>query len=96
MKSATRVPIASRLALVTLRHARYNSTSAPESAVPAAEAAETTEVEKELDPRKQWLKQQNDLQRDWDAKELTYEEVKPRTEQPTPVRSSLYLSVPYL
>ena len=30
-------------------------------------------------------KQNDDLQRDWDAKELTYEELKPRTNSPTPV-----------
>jgi len=35
------------------------------------------------DARKQWLDKKDDLQRDWDAKELTYEELKPKTEQPS-------------
>ena len=31
------------------------------------------------------LEAQNDLQRDWDAKVITYEELKPKTVQPSPV-----------
>ncbi|KAH9949021.1 Rhodanese-like protein [Amylocystis lapponica] len=36
------------------------------------------------DARKEWLEKNDDLQRDWDAKELSYEELKPKTQQPTP------------
>ncbi|CAL1696527.1 unnamed protein product [Somion occarium] len=34
--------------------------------------------------REQIHEARNDLRRDWDAKELTYEELKPRTQQPSP------------
>lgn len=33
------------------------------------------------------LDQRADLQRDWDAKVITYEELKPKTLQPSPVSS---------
>ncbi|PSR71291.1 hypothetical protein PHLCEN_2v12805 [Hermanssonia centrifuga] len=36
------------------------------------------------DPRRQLLEARDDLQRDWDAKELSYEELKPKTLQPSP------------
>jgi len=84
MRPVTHAPVASRQVLVALRYTRYNSTKAEESVVPETQAAEEANTEKQLDPRKQWLRRQDDLQRDWDAKELTYEELKPRTEQPTP------------
>jgi thiosulfate:glutathione sulfurtransferase len=35
--------------------------------------------------RKAALEKQDNLQRDWDGKEITYSELKPRTECPTPV-----------
>lgn len=41
------------------------------------------------DPRRQLLEARDDLQRDWDAKELSYEELKPKTLQPSP--ASLYI-----
>lgn len=41
---------------------------------------------KPSDERKQVLEARDDLQRDWDAKVITYEELKPKTEQPSPVR----------
>lgn len=31
------------------------------------------------------LEKNDDLQRDWDARNITYEELKPKTENPTPV-----------
>ncbi|KAJ3552431.1 hypothetical protein NM688_g4155 [Phlebia brevispora] len=34
--------------------------------------------------RRKFLEERDDLQRDWDAKEITYEQLKPRTLQPTP------------
>lgn len=47
------------------------------------------------DPRKQLLEARDDLQRDWDAKEITYEILKQRTLQPTPVsaQSGRYMHV---
>jgi hypothetical protein len=35
----------------------------------------------------------DNLQRDWDAKELTYEELKPKTSSPTPVSSYTFQSI---
>lgn len=43
------------------------------------------ESSKVSDERKKVLEAQNDLQRDWDAKVITYEELKPKTVQPSPV-----------
>ena len=43
----------------------------------------TSEIEKEKKAR---LERFDDLQRDWDARILTYEELKLKTQQPTPVR----------
>ena len=34
---------------------------------------------------KQQLEAQDDLRRDWDARVLSYEELKPKTQQPSPV-----------
>ncbi|EKM60887.1 uncharacterized protein PHACADRAFT_247105 [Phanerochaete carnosa HHB-10118-sp] len=70
--------------LTAAKHARYNSTKVEEPVTPEIPAAEEPKAEKQRDRRKEWLRRQDDLQRDWDAKELTYEELKPRTEQPTP------------
>ncbi|KAI0824133.1 Rhodanese-like protein [Trametes gibbosa] len=39
---------------------------------------------KPSDERKQALEARDDLQRDWDAKVITYEELKPKTQQPSP------------
>lgn len=64
-------------------HARFETTSAPPKSP--------------LSPADQKLKEarekNDDLQRDWDAKELLYNELKPKTENPTPVSIShgLYL-----
>jgi len=61
---------------------RFNSSeSAPPSKPP-------------LDPekllRKQALERQDDLRRDWDAKVLSYDELVPITESPTPVQWLCY------
>lgn len=80
MRPITRAPVASCQVLSATRHARYNSTTAPGAAEAGAEG-----VAKKVDTRKEWLEKQDDLQRDWDAKELTYEELKPMTQQPSPV-----------
>ena len=42
------------------------------------------------DARKARLEHRHDLQRDWDARILTYAEVKPKTLSPTPVKHSLF------
>ncbi len=36
--------------------------------------------------KKATLERLDDLRRDWDARILTYEELKPKTQNPTPVR----------
>lgn len=80
MRPILRTPVASCQVLSAARHARYNSTTTP-----AAAEAGTEGAAKKVDSRKEWLEKQDDLQRDWDAKELTYEELKPMTQQPSPV-----------
>lgn len=45
------------------------------------------ESSKTPEERKKMLDQRADLQRDWDAKVITYEELKPKTLQPSPVSS---------
>ncbi|KAJ3571340.1 hypothetical protein NP233_g3819 [Leucocoprinus birnbaumii] len=55
---------------------RFNSSEAPSSAKPAPTAEQLK--------RKEWLERQDDLRRDWDAKILTYEELLPITQSPTP------------
>ncbi|KAI0374382.1 Rhodanese-like protein [Pilatotrama ljubarskyi] len=42
------------------------------------------ESTKTTDERKKVLEARDDLQRDWDAKVITYEELKPKTLQPSP------------
>lgn len=37
------------------------------------------------DERKKVLEARHAVQGDWDAKEITYEELKPKTQQPSPV-----------
>lgn len=44
------------------------------------------ESTKVSDERKKVLQARDALQGDWDAKEITYEELKPKTQQPSPVR----------
>ncbi|KXN84782.1 Putative thiosulfate sulfurtransferase, mitochondrial [Leucoagaricus sp. SymC.cos] len=63
-----------RLALA--QFVRYNSSETPSSSKPPP----TPEQIK----KKQALERQDDLQRDWDAKILTYEELLPLTQSPTP------------
>ncbi len=43
------------------------------------------ESSKTPEERKKLLEVRDDLQRDWDAKVITYEELKPKTLQPSPV-----------
>lgn len=72
----------SRSALLTAKHVRFNSSTAQEPVQPEGTPATEAEI------KKQKLREQDKIQKDWDASELTYEELKPRTEQPTPVRYS--------
>ena len=76
----------SRSALATAKYVRFNSSEAQGSVPPEGTAA------KELDPKKARLREQDKLQKDWDAAELTYEDVKPRAEQPTPVCYSVVVT----
>ncbi len=43
------------------------------------------------DERKKVLEARDKLQGDWDAKEITYEELKPKTQQPSAVRFPVHL-----
>jgi hypothetical protein len=56
---------------------RFNSSEPVSSAKQALDPAKVL--------RKQALERQDDLQRDWDAKVLSYDELLPITESPTPV-----------
>lgn len=96
LKTGLRSSVAPRRVLLAVKHARFESTTP----TPEAAAAETPAEQAEADrpartpaDKKAWLKAQDDLQRDWDAKELTYEELKPKTEQPTPVRFASAIDV---
>ena len=71
--------------LLAAKHARFESAKAGNPIPSDPTAQESSKPKKEEDPRKAMLRRHDDLQRDWDAKEITYEELKPRTEQPTPV-----------
>lgn len=57
---------------------RFNSSQTPSSTKPP--------LTPEQIKRKEALEREDDLQRDWDANILTYEELLPITESPTPVR----------
>jgi hypothetical protein len=50
--------------------------------------------DKATDPRRQAIEHNDDMQRDWDARILTYEEVKPKTLNPTLVSAPLNLPQP--
>lgn len=55
--------------------------------------SDKSEIEKEKKAR---LERFDDLQRDWDARILTYEELKQKTQHPTPVRkgpASVFLAI---
>jgi hypothetical protein len=69
--------IVHRPALASL--VRFNSSQAPSSSKPP--------LTPERIKLKEALERQDDLQRDWDAKILTYEELLPITESPTHVRA---------
>jgi len=69
-------PIVSRS--IVLHSIRYNSTQTPKPPLTA-----------EQQIKKDALKRQDDMQRDWDARVLTYAELVPKTENPTPVRNPL-------
>ena len=63
---------------IALHSIRYNSTQSPKPPLTA-----------EQQIKKDALKRQDDMQRDWDARVLTYAELVPKTENPTPVRNLL-------
>jgi thiosulfate:glutathione sulfurtransferase len=48
------------------------------------------------DDRKKTLEHVNDMMRDWDARVLTYEELKPKTLNPSPVSRPFFLTKPSL
>lgn len=47
--------------------------------------SQSTQTPSGKDNVKEALKRNDDLQRDWDARLLTYEQMKPKTQSPTPV-----------
>ncbi|KIK02310.1 hypothetical protein K443DRAFT_677701 [Laccaria amethystina LaAM-08-1] len=57
---------------IALHSIRYNSTQTPKPSLTAQQI------------KKDALKRQDDMQRDWDARVLTYAELVPKTENPTP------------
>lgn len=79
--AARRSIIAGRVTQPALLHfIRHNSSQTPSATKPPLTSEQ---IEK-----KQALKRQDDLQRDWDAKILSYEELVPITQSPTPVSLS--------
>ncbi|KAF4572700.1 hypothetical protein EYR40_004220 [Pleurotus pulmonarius] len=46
--------------------------------------SQSTQTPTDKDKLKEALKRNDDLQRDWDARLLTYEQMKPKTQSPTP------------
>jgi hypothetical protein len=74
---------------------RFNATKAPSSASldlpPTADTPSPVKEKRERTPEEALeraaIERQDDLQRDWDAQKLTYEEFLPRTQNPSPVRS---------
>ncbi|CAA7264702.1 unnamed protein product [Cyclocybe aegerita] len=59
---------------------RFNSTATP----PASDSSSKPPKTPEQLAKKAALERQDDLQRDWDAKILTYEELLPRIQNPSP------------
>ncbi|KAF5356332.1 hypothetical protein D9756_004256 [Leucocoprinus leucothites] len=90
MASLARTGIARNIRVVTRRNialavrarptltslARFNSSQAPSSTKPPSAPEQLK--------KKATLERQDDLQRDWDAKVISYEELFPITESPTP------------
>lgn len=74
-RSAARLPKAAALTAI-----RWNSTQTP---APASTKPPKTEAERAL---KAALEKQDDLQRDWDAKVIPYEQFIAKVENPSPVR----------
>lgn len=52
---------------------------------PTIRYAVRLESTKTLETRRQILERRDDMQRDWDGKEISYEQLKPKTLQPTSV-----------
>lgn len=89
-----RAPIGSAL---RTHGVRLNSTGSASSSPDSPPTANTSEAQtkRQKTPeealKKAALERQDDLQRDWDAKKLTYEEFLPRTQNPSPVRLRPYV-----
>ena len=85
--------IASPLRPAIAHGVRFNSTQSPSSSSdlpPTADTPGKRQRSPEEALKKASLEKQDDLQRDWDAKILTYEEFLPRTQNPAPVRSEAF------
>ncbi|PPQ90474.1 hypothetical protein CVT25_014992 [Psilocybe cyanescens] len=63
-----------------LRTVRFNSTQPLNTPSPTAKAPKTPEEEE----KKLTLEKEDDMQRDWDAKVITYEDFLPKTRNPSP------------
>lgn len=90
LRTIAAAPLHSRSVPLAARYVRFNSSQA-KGPVSSEGVTGEAAIPSEADLKKQRLRAQDDLQRDWDAAELSYEDVKPRTEQPTPVRCKLRL-----
>ncbi|KAF5322868.1 hypothetical protein D9619_001719 [Psilocybe cf. subviscida] len=69
--------------ILRLAAARFNSTSTPNPNAASAAPAKKPKTPEEL-ARKAALKHQDDLQRDWDARWILYEDFLVKTQNPTP------------
>ncbi len=96
----TSVPLTAKHLLrpIIVNHYRLNSTQAPPDAPPTAATSSATVTKRERTPeelaKRATLQKRDDIQRDWDAKVLTYEEFLPKTQNPSPVRLSRFDSFP--
>jgi len=68
---------------------RLNSTRAPPDSPPTAATSSQTATKRERTPeelaKRAALQKKDDIQRDWDATVLAYEEFLPMTQNPSPV-----------
>ena len=72
---------------------RFNATKASSASPDLPPTADTPPPKRERTPEEALeraaIEKQDDLQRDWDAQKLTYDEFLPRTQKPSPVLSPL-------
>lgn len=90
-----RVAISSPLRSAITHGLRFNTTNSSSSPdfSQTADTPQPGRKKREMTPEEAAIKagqeKLDDMQRDWDSKRLSYEELLPRTQSPSPVRSPL-------